>query len=473
MQMNLAMLSEVFLKEWILNPTEGQRRAIDVFSQFLWEGRSKTAMILQGYAGTGKTTLLRTFSKWLPSVGFRVVFMAPTGRAAKVMLDSTGRRAYTVHRILYRSSLTPEGHFSFGLRTNPLTRAVFFVDESSMVSDRPSDGSQGRSLLEDILFFVHSGVDCRLVFLGDPAQLPPVGEGKSPALDADRLLKQHGWESVSVQLTEVVRQEKTSWVLRNATRLREALLAESIQFPGLSPKGEVHFLQDGYEVMEALEQSYSAGVDQTIVVTRSNKRAVLYNRQIRSRLLGAEELLGAGDRVMVVKNNYHWLPSDHPAGFLANGDIFEVMALSNQEDKYGLVFADARLRWTDREDDLLIEAKVLLTVLDSDSPAMRVEESQALYQSLQAEYAHFPTQKERKEALRVDPYAQALQLKFAYAVTCHKAQGGQWETVFIEQAYEPEGLDNAAYLRWLYTALTRTTNKVYLVGFRPEDLLSE
>jgi exodeoxyribonuclease-5 len=307
-----------------------------------------------------------------------------------------------------------------------------------------------------------------LVLLGDSAQLPPVGEEDSPALDVRQLRQKHGLEVVEGRLTEVLRQAKTSTVLVNATRVRQALQSKKIRFPLQQVAPDFVRLEDSNAVLDALERAFLGRPDQSVFITKGNKRAVLYNRQIRARILGLEERLATGDRVMVVKNNYHWLEASHPAGFLANGDQLEIVRLVDHEEKYGLTFAQASLRWLDRPDDPPVEAKIVLDALDTDGPALTAEQSTSRYQGVQEEYSHLPTVRQRRAAMDRDPYLNALQVKFAYAITCHKAQGGQWESVFVEQPYEPEGYDQVPYLRWYYTAITRASERVYLVGFPPD-----
>jgi exodeoxyribonuclease-5 len=465
---NLNTWEQKLLEGWSLLPTDGQVQAVRTFAHFLTEDHRDRVFLLTGYAGTGKTTWLRTLAALLPPLGFRTVLLAPTGRAAIVIAERTGRRAFTVHRIIYRAVPRANGGVTFSLRENPLERAVFFVDEASMLSDRPGDGLAGSSLLEDLLRFVQSGTQCRLVLLGDSAQLPPVGEADSQALDLRQLRQKHGLEVMEGRLTEVLRQAKTSTVLVNATRIRQALQSKKIRFPLQQNAPDFVRLEDSNAVLDALERAFLGRPDQSVFITKGNKRAVLYNRQIRARILGLEERLATGDRVMVVKNNYHWLEASHPAGFLANGDQLEIVRLVDHEEKYGLTFAQASLRWLDRPDDPPVEAKIVLDALDTDGPALTVEQSASRYQGVQEEYAHLPTVRQRRAAMDRDPYLNALQVKFAYAITCHKAQGGQWESVFVEQPYEPEGYDQVAYFRWYYTAITRASDRVYLVGFPPD-----
>ena len=468
--MNLNALDSKLLSGWPFAPTEGQVEAVEALGAFLVVGNLRAVLLVSGFAGTGKTTWLRTVAAQLPSLGFRTVLLAPTGRAAKVIAERTGRRAFTIHRIIYRAVPRANGGVSFALRENPLDRAVFFVDEASMLSDKSSEGWMGTSLLEDLLQFVRSGNRCQLVLLGDTAQLPPVGEDQSPALDPSVLSGRHDLEVRAVRLTEVVRQAQESTILANATQLRSALEARRVRFPKLQVGPDFLRLEDSNSVLDALEREFLSRPDQSTFITKGNKRAVLYNRQIRARIFGLDERLNTGDRVMVVKNNYHWLEAQHPAGFLANGDQLEIIRLVEHEERYGLSFAQASLRWLDRPDDPPVEAKVVLDALDSEGPALSQEQLTGLLQGVQAEYANLPTVRLQRAARDRDPYWNALQLKFAYALTCHKAQGGQWEAVFVEQPYEAEGYDQRSYLRWLYTAITRAAQKVYLVGFSPESV---
>jgi len=456
--------------------TSLQEQAAMQLAAFAFAEVERPAFILRGYAGTGKTTLVGAFVQALREGGKQVVLLAPTGRAAKVLAAHAGGEAYTIHKAIYRQRTFSGEDTRFELGFNKQRDAVFVLDEVSMLSRSGGIDSQfgTGSLLDDLVEFVYSAPACRLLLVGDTAQLPPVGENDSPALQAD-VLRGYGLHVTQADLTEVVRQQEASSVLAAATMIRRQLTENRLERPEIvvSREGEVRYLP-GDELIEQLVSDYSDyGTDETIVVTRSNKRANLYNEGIRRRIFDRESELTCGDLVMAVKNNYYWpaqaaknlQPGERlPFDFIANGDSAEVVALSNVHDQYGFLFADATLRFVDY-DDFELDCRVLLTTLASESPSLTREESDRLYEQVLADYADIPNKRERMKQLREDPYYNALQLKYAYAVTCHKAQGGQWARVYIDQGYIPDDADPVDYLRWLYTAITRTTERVYLVNW--------
>lgn len=478
-------LAEFIADDFSMNFTPRQALAVKYLSRFLTTPVPQAAFILKGYAGTGKTTLVGALVKTMKRLQRTVVLMAPTGRAAKVFSAHAGERAYTIHKTIYRQQTFQGEGTRFSLGFNKLQHALFIVDEASMIgSGSGASGVFGSGvLLDDLLHYVYEGEGCRLLFVGDTAQLPPVGEEESPALNKE-LLQNYGLKVAEVTLTEVVRQSAESGVLAGATRLREYLSQGAELLPRItaSRHGEVRFLP-GNELIEALESAYSdCGTQDTIVVTRSNKRANIYNNGIRARIFDREELLTRGDIVMAVKNNYYWTmlaskekqadgqsasQTDNLFSFIANGDTAEVVRLRNVHEMHGFQFADATLRFPDY-DDAEIDCRVLLSTLTSESPALTSEESMRLYENVLADYADIPTKKERMKRLREDPYYNALQIKYAYAVTCHKAQGGQWSRVFVDQGYIAPEMGGTSYLRWLYTAFTRTTDRLYLVNW-PEE----
>ena len=453
-----------------------QSKAVMALSEFIVTPIRESAFILRGYAGTGKTTLVGALVRVLKKLGRDVILLAPTGRAAKVFSAHAGLPAYTIHKVIYRQQTFNGEGTRFSLGFNKLHHAVFIVDEASMVADATGGSTVFGTgqLLDDLIRFVYEGEGCKLLFVGDTAQLPPVGEEESPALRRE-VLKQYGLNLMEADLTEVVRQSAASGVLSNATHLREMIADDYYDLPVIqgSRKGEVRFLP-GNELIEALISAYSDyGTDDTIVVTRSNKRANIYNNGIRSRVFDREEELTRGDLVMAVKNNYFWteqlareLPKDErlPFDFIANGDTAEISRIRNIHELYGFHFADATLRFHDY-DDFEMECRVLLDTLTSESPSLTAEESNRLYEKVLEDYADVPTKRERMKKLRQDPYYNALQIKYAYAVTCHKAQGGQWSRVFVDQGYLTEEMAGPGYLRWLYTAFTRTTERLYLVNW--------
>ena len=459
--------------------TPSQQQAATLLSHFVTTPRADAACILRGYAGTGKTSLVGALVKVMRMLKRDVVLLAPTGRAAKVFSHHAGTAAYTIHRVIYRQQTFQGEGTRFSLGFNKLRHALFVVDEASMISS--GSGGLGTNalfgtgeLMDDLIRYVYSGEGCRLLLVGDTAQLPPVGEEESPAL-CDDVLKGYGLLVGSASLTEVVHQSKDSDVLSGATLLR-TLLTEG--FEGIPPihtdaHGEVRALP-GNELIESLVGDYQEyGADNVIVVTRSNKRANIYNNGIRSRIFDREDEITRGDLVMAVKNNYYWteqcarqLPKDEvmPFNFIANGDTAEVVRIRNVHEQYGFRFADATLRFADY-DDFELDCRVLLSTLQSESPSLTHEESNALYERVLEDYMHIPLKKDRMKALRQDSYYNALQIKYAYAVTCHKAQGGQWARVYVDQGYVPDDATGASYLRWLYTAFTRTTERVYLVNW--------
>ena len=456
-------------------PTEEQYNALAMLARFAETRQPLTAFILRGYAGTGKTSLVSAFVRGLKETGTEPVLLAPTGRAAKVFSLYSGVQAYTVHKAIYRQKTFNGEDTDFDLGYNKRKNAVFIVDEASMISNEGGSMFGSGRLLDDLVSFVYQGAGCKLLLVGDTAQLPPVGEELSPALN-NEALKLYGLTVGCADLRQVMRQDSNSGVLTNATGIRMLVAqGEPDDFPKISVKGfnDIRFLSGG-ELIEEIESCYDdAGSDQTIVVTRSNKRAIVYNHGIRARIYEREGELSAGDRVMIVKNNYFWaamaaaesnVDNTPQTDFIANGDIAEVRHVRNVHAMHGFRFADATLRFPDY-DNCEFEARVLLDTLDSEAPALKREESLRLYQSVVADYQDIRNRRERMKRLRQDPYYNALQIKYAYAITCHKAQGGQWSRVFLDQGYTPADMLSLNYLRWLYTAFTRTTERLYLVNW--------
>ena len=438
--------------------------------EFLYDADPLAAFVLTGYAGTGKTSLVSALIQSAPALHIKTLLLAPTGRAAKVLAGYSGQPAYTIHKRIYQTYMMPDGMVRMGRGQNKHTYTLFIVDEASMIG--VSDGGvERRNLLEDLVDYVAEGSHCRLMFIGDEAQLPPVGATESPALSIDYLrgffhLKVHHY-----RLTEVVRQQHLSGILYNATLLRSKLVT-------LAEGGELHlplFDLEGYDdcvrlsgadLQEVLNQEYGDGrLEQVAVITRSNKRANLFNQEIRNRVLYREEEVNAGDYLMVVKNNYYWLDADSEIGFIANGDIVEVLSVRNRQELYGFHFVDATLRFVDYPQMDSVDCKMVLETLHSQSPSLTAEESHRLFDSVAEDYADMPLKADRLRAIRQNPYYNALQVKFSYALTCHKTQGGQWDTVIIDQGYLTDDMLDREYLRWLYTAVTRATNKVYLLNF--------
>lgn len=458
-------------------PTHEQMVAMNRLASFVCAPAGRKVFLLKGYAGTGKTLIVSTLVQTLTHNHKRVVLMAPTGRAAKVFSNTSGFPACTIHKKIYRQkSIVDVG--SFQLDRNMHEHTLFLVDEASMISNEGLSGSMfgtGR-LLDDLISYVFSGTDCRLLMLGDQAQLPPVGEHESPALSAG-LLARYGLDVSEFCLENVMRQEHESGILYNATLLRDFTIDSGsmsgfrFKLDGFSDVVKI----SGSDLIETLSGCYSRdGIDQTMVLCRSNKRAIVYNNGIRSTILDREDELTRGDSVMIVKNNYYWtenlaaeegvdsyanLPS-----FIANGDIAVIRRVRRQRELYGFRFEDAVLSFPDY-DDLEMDVTLLLDTLHSESPSLTREESDKLFESVMEDYAQIPSKKERMKKLRENSYFNALQIKYAYAVTCHKAQGGQWKNIFIDQGYIPEDGRDKEYYRWLYTALTRATQTVYLVNW--------
>ena len=458
-------------------PTHEQVLAMNRLATFVSDPAERRLFLLKGYAGTGKTLLISTLVRTLVRHRKRVVLMAPTGRAAKVFSNTSGFPACTIHKKIYRQkSMLDMG--SFQLDRNMHEHTIFLVDEASMISNEGLSGSTfgtGR-LLDDLISYVYSGVGCRLLMLGDQAQLPPVGEHESPGLSAE-LLSGYGLSVSEFCLENVMRQEQESGILLNATALRDYAR-------GLGEPGGFRFKLDGFkdvvkisgsDLIEALNGCYSRdGIDETMVLCRSNKRAIIYNNGIRSQILDREDELSRGDSIMIVKNNYYWtekLAADEGVdsyqnlpSFIANGDIAVIRRVRRQRELYGFRFEDATLSFPDY-DDLEMEVTLLLDTLHSESPSLTREENDKLFNNVMEDYAEIRSKRKKMELLRENTHFNALQIKYAYAVTCHKAQGGQWKNIFIDQGYVTPDMQDEDYYRWLYTALTRATQTVYLVNW--------
>lgn len=450
-------------------PTPCQDLAINKLCDFL-NLHGESIFVLNGYAGTGKTTLVSALVKTLATIKHPVVLMAPTGRAAKVFSLFSGHQAFTVHKKIYRKKSSLDPYATFNLGVNNVPHTVFVVDEASMISDSVSDKSffGSGSLLEDLIKYSFFADDCKLIFLGDTAQLPPVGYSRSKALDISEL-ECFTREVYGAVLDDVVRQSEDSGILFNATIIRNLIVNSAFSFP-VTPKfvlknfGDIQRI-DGGMLLEALESAYDkSGIDNTLVITRSNKNANIYNQGIRRSIFWREEEICVGDMLMVVKNNYFLAKEIETTDFIANGDIAQIVSIGKYEDLYGFRFANVELRFPDYN-DVEIGVKILLDTLRSESPSLTQSESNRLFEAVCEDYSDLHSKKDIYQAVRDNKYYNALQVKFAYAVTCHKAQGGQWETVFIDQGYVTEQMRDIEYLRWLYTAFTRATKKLYLVNF--------
>ena len=443
-------------------PTAEQEQAISVFADFMGDRDPHTVMILRGSAGTGKTTLAGAIVRTLTALKQKMVLMAPTGRAAKVFSLYANNPANTIHRRIYRQKKAMEhpGMGFFELGYNAARDTLFIVDEASMIANGDSP------LLDDLISFVYNGSNCRLLLIGDGAQLPPVGETESPALSAP-MLRSYGMTVYGAELREVLRQAQESGILWNATRIRQ-----SSQLPKINVGFPDVRVVPGDELIETLAGSYSkVGVDDTIVVTRSNKRANIYNRGIRTTVLDREDELCSGDRLMIVKNNYYYGKDKEEVQFIANGDVATVLRVRNVHEQHGFRFAEVTLQFPDY-DDYELTATVLLDTLMSESPSLTREQQDQLYNKVLEDYADVQPKSERLKQLKQDKYLNALQVKFAYAVTCHKAQGGQWSHVYLDQGYMTDDMLTTDYLHWLYTAFTRATSQLFLVNW-PQGQVEE
>lgn len=474
----------IVIRHFGFQPTADQQKALCAFTEFLAVRTGMPAMILRGSAGTGKTSLVAAIVKTLTGLRQKVVLMAPTGRAAKVLSLNCGLPATTIHRKIYRQKKM-EGDFN--LDVNMHSDTLFVVDEASMISTMPQipvEGmpafiGNGGGVIDDLVTYVYSGRNCRMLLVGDMAQLPPIGEDEAPALQAG-VVGSYGLDVTECDLDEVVRQKRESGILWNATMIRrlithdEATELPRVRFSGFA---DIRVLP-GNELIEALSDSYAkAGIDDTLVVTRSNKRATIYNKGIRAQVVDHDGELCSGDRVMVVKNHYFneqgakASPSDAadelPMPFIANGDIAVVRRVRNIHDLYGFRFADLTLCFPDY-DDYEIQLTALLDVLHTDEPALSPARHKVLYESVLEDYQDIPRKADRLKAVREDRYYNALQIKFAYAITCHKAQGGQWSHVYVDQGYMTDDMLTPDYIHWLYTAFTRSTQVLYLVNW-PEN----
>lgn len=457
-------------KKFPFELTAKQDIVLDQLSKFVFDEAPNALYLLKGFAGTGKTTIIGTLVSNLWETKKSAVLMAPTGRAAKVISNYSGKEAFTIHKKIYFPKKDKSGGVKFVLQPNKHRNTIFIVDEASMIPDSASGSKlfENGSLLDDLMQYVYSGFKCKLLMIGDTAQLPPVKSDLSPALDASLLDLTYNKRIIGIELDEVVRQELDSGILENATRLREVLqdeFYESFKFH-LIGFNDIIRLVDGQEIMDAINDAYDEnGHDETTIIVRSNKRANLYNQQIRNRILFRESELSAGDYLMVVKNNYFWIKPTTEAGFIANGDIIEVLEIFNIKELYGFKFAEVKVKMVDYPRMRPFETVLLLDTIDAEAPSLSYEDSNKLYQEVQKDYEDESSNYRKFLKIKGNKYFNALQVKFSYAVTCHKSQGGQWNTVFVEQPYLPNEVDKE-YIRWLYTAVTRAKEKLYLIGFK-------
>ena len=454
-------------------PTEGQSIVLYHLAAFLLSLKENPTYILRGYAGTGKTTLMKALVKALPSIGMRYVLMAPTGRAAKVLSSYTGQGASTIHRRIYQAKTYPDGSIRIVKSENKSKDTLFIVDEASMIGEQKEFG--GSSLLDDLLGYVFSGERCRLLLIGDTAQLPPVGSTASPALDCEYLKTEFPVTAATYELTEVKRQALESGILYNATDLRQLLSQNLAEYP--LPLFQLNGFEDIQRIEpetfeEMLHKAFAnSSENEAVIVCKSNKRANMFNQAIRGRILNIEGEIATGDKLMVVKNNYYWAESNTGISFIANGDMAELRKIKHFEEMYGFHFADVELSFTDYPESPNVEAKILLDTLYSNSPSLTVEEDRRLFSAIEEDYMDIPNRRERYKEMKKNPWFNALQVKFAYALTCHKTQGGQWSSVFIDSSLNQKGNLELEDLRWLYTALTRAQQNVYFVNFKEEFFL--
>lgn len=458
------------LQKFPFEPTIKQQKLLNDLSNFIFDNNNRALFLLKGYAGTGKTTTISTVVNSLWKAGQKAVLLAPTGRAAKVISVYSKKQAFTIHKKIYFPKKQQNGSVDFVIQPNKHTNTLFIVDEASMIPDKPSNAKlfETGSLLDDLINYVYSGKNCKIIFIGDTAQLPPVKLNVSPALEARTLELDFHKDVTEIELDEVMRQHENSGILANATILRTLIDNNATNFQFDLNFLDIIRLEDGYDIEDAIVSAYdNIGVEDTAFIVRSNKRANQYNQQIRTKIRGQENEISTGDYVMVVKNNYYWLKDSSEAGFIANGDICEITRINAVKELYGFRFAEVEVRMIDYPNQKPFETVLLLDTLSSESPSLTYDESNKLYQAVREDFAHEKSKYKQLLAVKNNKYFNALQVKFSYAMTCHKSQGGQWKTVFVEQPYLPEGI-SVEYLRWLYTAITRAQEKLYLIGFKED-----
>ena len=467
---NASDFHKELLKKFPYHPTLKQSELFSLLVNFIFSDDHQSLFLLKGYAGTGKTTTISTLVSNLWKTEKKSVLLAPTGRAAKVISGYSKKQAFTIHKKIYFPKKQQNGSIDFVLQPNKHTNTIFIVDEASMIPDRPQNGKlfEKGSLLDDLISYVYSGHHCKLILIGDTAQLPPVKLSISPALEEVRLENEYNKNVHKIELDEVTRQHENSGILANATVLRTLIENDIFHFQFDLGFPDIVRLVDGYDIEDAITECYdNDGVEDTAFIVRSNKRANQYNQQIRSQIRGQENEISTGDYVMVVKNNYYWLKDSSDAGFIANGDTCEVLRINAIKELYGFRFAEVNIRMIDYPDQQPFETVLILDTLTSETPSLTYKESNKLYEAVREDYSNEKSKYKQLLAVKKNPFFNALQVKFSYAITCHKSQGGQWKTIFIEQPYLPEG-PSKEYLRWLYTAITRAQEKLYLIGFKEE-----
>jgi ATP-dependent exoDNAse (exonuclease V) alpha subunit len=472
--LNTSQFRNIFLESFPYEPTPDQLQLIEKLAGFLSAPDNASVFVLKGYAGTGKTSVVSNLVKILPRLKANTVLLAPTGRAAKVLASYSGKSAFTIHRVIYQLKESLEGSVSFSVAPNQHQNTLFIVDEASMIAMKgPAEESSffgSGSLLEDLISYVYMGDNCRLILIGDTAQLPPVKSNESPALNINFLKRTFHLDVYHAELKQVVRQEADSGILFNATLIRNKIEQPDGSFSRFNLTGFKDIKRlSGPDAADYINDAFSSrNFENSIVVCRSNKRANLYNQHIRQKVLYMEDEIGAGDLLMVVKNNYFWLPKNSHAGFIANGDIIEVLRIQRITEIYGFRFAQLTVRFLDYPNEADLDVTVMLDTLMVEGPSLTRADADKLWNQVNLDYADEPNQRKKQALVKANPWLNALQVKFAYALTCHKAQGGQWENVFVEMGYIPDNNPDHEYYRWLYTAITRATDNLYLMGFSDE-----
>jgi exodeoxyribonuclease V len=465
------MLSDFLYSTLVKNleyePTPGQDLLLRLLAEYIMAPSPDHVFLIKGFAGTGKTTIVNTLVHTLREIKQKTVLMAPTGRAAKVLGGYTGAQAYTIHKKIYRQKSLKDAVGEFSLDRNIHRQTFFIVDEASMIGDKAKDNNIFGSgdLLGDLVRYIHSGTDCFLILIGDTAQLPPVGLDISPALNKSQLEKM-GLRVSEFFLSDIVRQALDSGILKNASDIRKMITENNISVPQIITKGFADIIPvSGNEILENIESCYSKyGVNETIVISRTNKRANRFNEGIRKQILWKEEEITSGDMLMIVKNNYFWANPENQLDFIANGDIAKLEKIYRFDEVYDFRFADVKLTFTDYN-DMEVDAKILIETLNSETASLSSDQQNSLFEKVMNDYGDITVRKDKIKKVRENEYFNALQIKFAYAVTCHKAQGGQWKAVFIDPGFFNDDMLNVEYLRWLYTAFTRATERLYLVNF--------
>ena len=460
--MNRKKVQEKLRLSFSFQPTSEQEEIINYISEFVSTIGNRSIFILKGYAGTGKTTLISALVKSLPLLNKRSILMAPTGRAAKVLSKYSKKFASTIHKKIYWIRTNKSGNTFIKLKENTHSNTIFIVDEASMIAESSDKGFGNRSLLDDLIKYVYMGSDCKLILVGDKAQLPPVHLELSPALNEKTLELNYNKQVICKELTKVIRQSKKSLILENATQLREKIANNDYTYPKFLTSSEVIRINSAEDLQEFLENAYVRdGINNTAILCRSNKRANQYNQQIRMKIRWQENEISSGDKLMVVRNNYFWLKEKRNE-FIANGDIVEVIKIKETIERYGFRFAKASIRMTDYNNENELDVILLLDTLTSETPAITYEQYKKLYSEVRLDYKG---EKEINKKIKENQFFNALQIKFSYAITCHKSQGGQWQNVFVDLGYFEEKMLDKSYLRWLYTACTRASHNLYLINF--------